>query len=84
MTSGCPGPAGCTCQTWATVASASAGNLTFPVGGSDHVAPRSSLARTTVPQCWLVQPAKRRVRPPRVSTPTEYTSSSENRGWDRR
>src|SRR5204863_368222 len=49
----------------------SGGNLMFPASGSVHVPPRSSLLRTTDPQCSLVAPASSRVTPPRLSMPTE-------------
>ena len=45
----------------------SAGNFTLACSGLVHVAPKSSLVRSTDPQCMLVVEAHRRLRPARPS-----------------
>src|SRR5688500_7025310 len=63
------------CHTCVRARSVSAGNRMFWRSGADHVAPRSSLDRITLPQWKLRVPARIRWRPPRWSSVMAYTDS---------
>jgi hypothetical protein len=56
-----------TCQMLFSAAPADAGNLTVDSSGFVHVRPKSSLDRSSAPQCMLAGAAQSRLRPPRPS-----------------
>ena len=58
---------GTICQTRSSAAPALSGNFTFAASGFVQLFPKSSLERSSAPQCMLCGPAQMRWRPARPS-----------------